>query len=178
MWMKSGLGSGFQGSDDMKKKARLKKKKVDNMGNSMVETLVAFTVLLIILALLYQMIAFCSTLRMKATDMENVMKTFNTELYRTGEFPADGPVRKYTYSSLSVSDGPVLYFSVDRNMTDTSLNGVAQSEGVTTVNERNRLKFTDISLECFAYNPDDEVIKNGNLIAPKAIMFVHKKENN
>ena len=53
----------------------------DNKGTTMFETLVAFTVLSIILVALFRMIMFSSELRMRASDMNSIMKTFNTELY-------------------------------------------------------------------------------------------------
>lgn len=162
----------------MNKNANLRKRirgigKSDS-GASMIETIVAFTVLLVIFALMYQMISFCSILRMKAADMESVLKTFNTELYRTGDFPDDGEVKKHTYSSLSVSDGPVLYFSLDTDATNQEANGYHDSEGIGKDNTLTRLKLTDINLECYTYDPEADIIKSGNLTAPKVTTFVHK----
>jgi Tfp pilus assembly protein PilV len=45
-----------------------KKLKLDNKGNTMFETLVAFVVLAIILAIVYQMIAFCALIKHNLSD--------------------------------------------------------------------------------------------------------------
>ena len=177
----SGNGFGFQGSDHMNKIVKTRKKLYNSVGNnsgaSMVETIVAFTVLVIIFALMYQMISFCSTLRMKAADMETVLKTFNSELYRTGDFPDDGVVKRYPYKSLSASDGPILYFSLDRTATKAE-NGYAASEGVTKNNTMTRLKMTDINLVCYTYDPNADIVKDGNLTIPKATTFEFEKKQN
>ena len=50
----------------------------DNKGNTMFETIVAFFILTIILALIFQMIAFCGQLRMKAADTSKAADSKST----------------------------------------------------------------------------------------------------
>ena len=155
----------------------------DNKGVTMMETVVAFTVLVIILAMIYQMVAFSSSLRMKAADMSHVVQTFNAELYRNGDPSDSGKVLMESYeSSTKASDGPLFYFSLNTEKTDYDKNQYSSYEGVTGKNEvvdknpRNRLKFTQISADCYYFNPDDPLVSDGKLIVPKAIKFIHKKD--
>ena len=55
---------------------------LNNKGTTMLETVVSFVVLVIILAVIYQMIAYCTRLRMKATDVDNMTQAVNKAMYK------------------------------------------------------------------------------------------------
>ena len=59
-----------------------------NQGTTMIETVVAFAVLMIILAVIYQAIAFCSRLRMRAEDTNRALTTFRREINNTENAPS------------------------------------------------------------------------------------------
>ncbi len=65
--------------DIMKRKER---KKMNNTGTTMVETLAAFTVLAIVLTMLFHIVSFCGKLRMMAVDSGKLQQLFLREAYR------------------------------------------------------------------------------------------------
>ncbi len=142
----------------------------NDQGNTMVETLVAFTVLLIVLAILYQMVAFCSSLRMKAADEAQVVSEFNQELYRKGN--GTGVYDKitktsYSCSSLETAKGPYLYLTVDESKTDTKNHYTSGAR---------RIKLDSIGMDCYSYKEDDPLITTNEIAVPKAVQFHHRDE--
>ena len=143
----------------------LNKLKNNDQGSTMLETLVAFTVLMVILAIMYQMMAFSSDLRMKAADEATVERTFNQELYRTGEVEIYDKIRKKTYDSsiTNLNDGPLLY------LTEVKVEGQDSSY---TPSSR-RIQMGTLEMDCFSFNESDEMITKNEVSVPKAVQFVH-----
>lgn len=75
-----------------------------NQGTTMVEVLVAFTVLLIVLGLIYGMIAFTSVLRMRAQDASAASQSFASEMYNKKNAPLKVPA--VTESELEPGEEP------------------------------------------------------------------------
>lgn len=67
----------------MRRNSIFKKTENQNRGTTMLETLVAFSVLMVILGVLYNIIAFCSVLRMQSADTNTSMQIFNREIYNS-----------------------------------------------------------------------------------------------
>ena len=136
----------------------MKRKLKENKGTTMVETIVAFVVLTIILVALYRMIMFSSELRMRATDMSNIMKEFNTELYSKGTL---NNVTKEPYVTNNISlgegkvKGPLFYIKTD---------------------DESELWVSDIKAYGYSYKEND-IQKNDHMSIPKAIVFVHEKDD-
>ena len=124
---------------------------LNNKGTTMVETLVAFVVLMIVLLALFKMVTFSSQLKMRSIDTSRVLQVFNQEIYRNNN----------------------VYEKVHRvkYVTDLSLR-----EGKHDMNKR--LWVTDINAYSFSYDENDTLIKEDKIMAPKAMVFVHKKDDN
>ena len=143
----------------------LNKLKKKDQGSTMLETLVAFTVLMVILAIMYQMMAFCSDLRMKAADEAMVVRTFNQELYRVGEGEIYDKIRKKTYDSsiTNLNDGPLLY------LTEVKVEGQDSAYSPSS----RRIQMGTFEMDCFSYDESDEMITKNEVAVPKAVQFVH-----
>lgn len=143
------------------------RKNMNNRGNTMMETIVAFSVLMIIFAMIYQMVSYSSSLRMKAADTAKMVQTLNTEIYRK-DF-TNGKVLKYTYSTDKANlkeKGPLLYIELSPK---TAQSNKARPAG------QPRLKLSNVRMDCFIYDPTDEMVTNENLTVPKVAMFIYDK---
>ncbi|MCR4847203.1 MAG: hypothetical protein K5865_10735 [Eubacterium sp.] len=143
------------------KKKLVKRLIKNNKGTTMMETLVAFVVLAIILVALYRMIVFSSELRMRATDMNSMMQTFNKELYSSG---ALSKVEKIPYTTNNIKlpekgegrvKGPLFYIETD---------------------DGSELWVDDINAYGYTYKADD-LVNNDHMMVPKALVFVHEKDD-
>lgn len=114
----------------------------NNKGTTMVETIVAFLVLIIILGIIYGMIAFSSTLRMRAHDTDMAIQRFSREMYNAENKPAtpeNGKGYKETRNAQNNISAtrfvtgttnkdnkeipiPLFYLSVDTTETDVEAN--------------------------------------------------------
>ena len=130
----------------------------DNKGTTMFETLVAFTVLSIILVALFRMIMFSSELRMRASDMNSIMKTFNTELYSKGALVKVEREKYYTNNE-SLGEGkvkgPLFYIKTD---------------------DESELWVSDINAYGYSYK-ESTVEESDHMSIPKALVFVHEKDD-
>ena len=156
----------------------------NNRGVTMIETLVAFTVLMIIFAILYTAVSFCATLRMRAQDTSQAIQTFSREMYNkdneTGKNTANHiAIKKYT----TQGNVPLFYLSLSAdtskaNMGDTYYNKVF-SGGGTSAAEALDLSLLNIDAITYVYLPGtgENAEKNDlKIIVPKAVQFVHKEE--
>ncbi len=154
----------------------------DNKGNTMFETIIAFFILTIILALIFQMIAFCGRLRMSATDTSRVLDDFNQDMYKT-EIKTDGSITtKKTVGSIEVTPrtdaeenkGPLFYLTLsDDTKPENLISGnVSNYQGNSF-----RLRLTNIHANSLVSNHsilgDYENGKN-TIIVPKALQFYHR----
>lgn len=141
--------------------------KLDNKGNTMFETIVAFFVLTIILAIIYQMIAFCGELRMKAADTGMVIDDFNQNIYKTTVDTSKIDYRdRVTESTI---EGPLFYLRLS-NDTDISKN-FKDSSGTDYTADDYRLKMSYTGAKTFVSK--DARIADEKLITPKALQFYY-----
>lgn len=156
----------------------------NNRGVTMVETLVAFAVLMIIFAILYTVVSFCVTLRMRAHDTSQAIQTFSREMYNK-----DNEVGKNTSNHIAIKNYsttgnvPLFYLSLSEdtskeNMGDAYYNKAFPATGEGTVEELD-LSLLNIDAITYVYlpgtgeNAEDNELK---IIVPKAIQFIHKEE--
>ena len=99
----------------------------NNKGTTMVETVVSFVVLVIILAVIYQMIAYCSELRMKAEDVDKMTRNVNKALYKSTVSKETDLVEAKPYvtdakvkDGTEVIKGPLFYMEVDTEKTNSA----------------------------------------------------------
>ena len=163
-------------------KLKGKIKYLDNKGNTMFETIVAFFVLTIILAIIFQMISFCGQLRMSAADTSKVLDDFNKDMYKS-EIKTDGSLTtKKTVGSIEVTPrtdaesnkGPLFYLTLSDDTKPENLmtGNVSDYQG-----NSYRLRLTNIHANSLVSN--HSILgdyKNGknNIIVPKALQFYHR----
>ena len=169
-----------------------KRRYLNDRGVTMVETVVAFVVLMIILAIIYSAIAFCSTLRMRAQDSSKVAAEFERELYNADnqEGLDESAVSTINGDKLVVSnyvtDNNIPLFFLTVNTDETSKNNLGQEyynaltatapdaaaqEQLEIAKKAYRLSMYWIEAKTFVYNAGDNPEK---IIVPKAIQFIHK----
>ena len=127
-------------------KNRIKK---SNRGSTMIEVLVAFTVLSLIMG-------FSSELRMRSVDAGNVLQDFNREIYNTTTpTGADAVVIKKEYTT---SDRKTLFYLKDRE-------------------SGTNIPLTDVDAVSYTYNvPGEESERMQHVVIPKAVTFIHKAD--
>jgi len=146
----------------------------NNRGTTMLETLVAFTVLMVIMSVLYSIIAFCSELQMSAMDTGRIMKRFDTEIYNTKNLDvpntstqgvkvistpeSDLVIKKYTTDK--GNQQPLFYLKVSSKTSSRNI-------GYTGVYHK-PLSLSQIEATTYAYKGEEKDI------VPKAIVFTHK----
>ena len=164
----------------------------NNRGSTMVETLVSFVVLMIVLALIYKMVAFCSTLRMRAHDTDTITKEFSSEMYnKNNSINAINEVTHITIEHIVTTQGevngktipvPLFYLNVDEERTDIRNmdTGASEGAGFSTLpyitNIRKNISLYNIQAVTFRYTPD-AATENEQLIIPKALFFIHKGDD-
>ena len=151
---------------NMKESIYLKiKTGVSNKGTTMLETLVAFTVLMVILGVLYTVIAFCSELKMSATDINNSMQDFSVELYNNNTSKIDMGTYITREDEIAGVRRPMFYLKLSDD-TNKELNGCNNiPAGYET-----ELSLYNIYAKTYTYNQETSNVK------PKAMNFVHKKD--
>lgn len=135
----------------------------NNKGSTMVETLVAFVVLVIVLLALFKMVTFSSQLRMRAVDTAIVLQEFNQEVYRKPDTYNKIHRKKYVtdLSLMEGKQGPLFYIEPANSGDDMN----------------KRLWVTDINAYSYSYDENESIIKEEKILAPKAIVFVHQKDD-
>ncbi|MCR5104568.1 MAG: hypothetical protein K6B68_08970 [Eubacterium sp.] len=158
----------------MKRKSYIKRHNaleivLNDDGTTMVETLVAFVVLMIILAIIYSAVSFCYNLRMKTADTDRVMQQFNAELYKS-EDKID--LTEVSFNSYNMQDGkgPVFYLMLDYENSDMITNNVKDS-----ATEYSDLKIRMNKLEATGYQSVNPLIESEELATPKALRFRYKE---
>lgn len=160
---------------------RLNKKRImNNDGSTMLETIVAFTVLMIVLGLLYKMVVFSSDLRMKASDTANVRSSFNEQLYKK-EYDDSGSRIDGAMENVKIVD----YYGVDDPNPANSKAAafvMVLDEGKTDVekafgapsgdradNIKNQITFPH--LDATSYSSVDPLIESEGLATPNVLKF-------
>ena len=139
---------------------------MNNKGNTMFETLIAFVVLAIILAIVYQMVAFCSEMRMKATDTNIVVSEFNENIYKK-TVPTDKVDVADRHSEADIN-GPLFYLKLSD---ETSEENIKNSTDYTGTSYRLRMSY----LSAKTYVSKDSRIESEKLVTPKALQFYYYK---
>ena len=151
---------------------RIMKKKLGplhgNRGVTMMETLVAFVVLLVVLAALYGMIRLSSELRMRATDTASVGEAFDRLIYKKSIDQSDS-IQAYYYFGKSKED--LTMFSLKVNMDDgkTSVDKNLDIKGGSSHDFTGAIRVPN--LDAVGYVSTDSKIEEENLVTPKAVVF-------
>ncbi len=147
-----------------------KKLKLDNKGNTMFETLVAFVVLAIILAIVYQMIAFCGELRMKATDTDKALTEFNQNMYKKN-IPESIIEVKDRHNEDGV-EGPQFYLRVSTK-TD-----ISNMKDVSTYSSGDAYRLRMNQLAAKSLQPSESIrnrLEAEKVVTPNALQFYFRK---
>jgi hypothetical protein len=139
---------------------------LNNRGTTMLETLIAFVVLMVILGVLYNIIAFCSELKMSATDMNTYMQDFSVEIYNKNTTKIF-KVEKETKVDAGVKK-PLFYLELS-DETQKDLNGCNS-----VAEENKRISLYNLNAVTYVYDAEGDT-RN---IIPKATRFVHKHDWN
>ena len=140
----------------------------NNGGETMIETLVAFAILVIIFLALSGMVAFSSTLRMRATDTASVFSSFYKEVYKRE--PDQGKVKPYYYIGKYAEDHTTMFtlkLSEETSQANLSSN--------TTIDFSQSIRIPCI--DATGYTSKESIIDTENLVRPKLLMFKYHKDN-
>ncbi len=138
---------------------------MNNKGNTMFETLIAFVVLAIILAIVYQMIAFCGEMRMKATDTNIILNEYNENIYKK-TIPEDKVSVADRHNETVPLGGPLFYLRVSD---ETSAENLIGTYDYNTDPYRLRMNF----LGAHTYKSIDPRIESEKLVTPKSLQFYY-----
>ena len=159
---------------------RLKK---DNKGTTMVETLVAFTVLAIVLTMLFKVVQFSSRLRVLAVDSAQMNSMFMREIYKNDESidtSDDGFVKITRFVPGTVAnDGnkaAKFAFVLDVREGKTDIN---RNYGKASISDMNAFKadpprFLLNGLGAKSYLCTDDVIDEEEIAAPVVMNFFYE----
>ena len=153
----------------------LKKLIKNNSGSTMVETLVAFLVIMIVLAALYGMVRFSTNLRMRAVDTADVRNLFGQEIYKNTPDPSVVDVFKYIGKNTEVEDDKKTMFMLKLNTTKTDLEKTKYSGSNSSYDYKNAV----IRIPCInatGYVSKDSRITDENLATPKVLSFEYDKD--
>ena len=142
----------------------------DNRGTTMLETLVAFVVLMVILGVLYNIIAFCSELKMSATDMNTSMQEFSVEIYNKKDSSFVEKNQLVTRVDNNTKK-PLFYLGLSEETKEhKNENGCAQA----IANNQTTLSLYNLNAETYVYKTTGE--GSARTITPKAMRYVHKHD--
>ena len=139
----------------------------NNLGTTMVETLVSFVVLMIVLAALYAMFRFSANLRMRAIDTANVRTEFNGEIYKTN--PDTSKVTVYKYIGKREQDHTTMFMlklndkTTDANLSNSTGSGIEKDSFKQSIRVPN--------IDATGYVSKDSRITEENLATPKVLVF-------
>ena len=151
-----------------------RKKTANNRGNTMVETLVAFVVLMIVIAALYGMVRISTNLRMRAADSADIQTSFYSEIYK--KTPSQN-VEPYYYIGKYAPDKKTMFtLKLNTDEGKTSTYNLIKSESgdlspYTGFSKSLRIPCIDAT----GYVSTDSRINEENLVSPKALLFSYHK---
>ena len=130
----------------------------------MLETLVAFVVLMVILGVLYNIIAFCSELRMSAVDMNRSMQKFSVQMYNNNSSDSVTVTSYETKTSEGVKK-PLFYLELSDSTNPLNNYGsIDESDS--------KISLYNLNAKSYVYNTEGDT----RGITPKAVRFIHKKD--
>ena len=134
----------------------------------MVETLVAFVVLVLILLMINQIIIFCSDLKMKTQDTDRIIGSFNTEIYKkTGVDSSEVGVTDYRYIT---GKGPVFYITLDTANAEMMTYNVKDTDDSKDYSSF-KLRMNNVFAK--GYKSNNDLIDSEKLVTPKALCFYY-----
>lgn len=151
---------------NVKTNSKQNKEILNNRGTTMLETLIAFVVLMVILGVLYNIIAFCSELKMSATDMNTYMQDFSVEIYNKKTTKVI-KTEKITKVDAGVKK-PLFYLELS-DETQKDKNGCDS-----VAEENKKISLYNLNAVTYVYDAEGDT-RN---IIPKATRFVHKHDWN
>ncbi|MBR1772957.1 MAG: hypothetical protein IJ749_03575 [Eubacterium sp.] len=157
------------------RKLTKKIKYLDNKGNTMFETIVAFFILTIILALIYQMISFCGELRMKAADTSQVYDEFNQDMYRKDVTVSGSSIDATKRSSSDAMNGPLFYIELSEETSDANMKTNNVSDFIVASRTDNPYRLKMKNLHAYSLVSNDSRIDEMELVTPKAVQFFFEK---
>lgn len=137
----------------------------NNDGSTMVETLVAFVVLVIILAILMHMVNYCFQLQMKSVDTDEVFNKFNAELYKTFDKIDSNEVEAKEIKTNN-DLGPVFYLMLDTENTKMMEKNVKDNS-----TDYTQYKLGLYNLKVNSYKSVNGMIEEEKLVTPQALLF-------
>lgn len=166
---------------------------VDNRGVTMVETLVAFTVLMIVLGIIYGILSVCNTLRMRAQDTNQAVIDFGREMYNNQNTEGVNQEHHISIKPYVTEDNQPLFYLAVSNETSKDNFGEAGEGYWKTINpnlenasqdmidssnqeiQKLWLSMYNIEAVTYVYLPDSDV-KASRIIVPSAVKFIHKED--
>ncbi|SEQ11529.1 hypothetical protein SAMN02910369_01235 [Lachnospiraceae bacterium NE2001] len=146
----------------------LMKKILNNSGNTMIETIVSFLVLMIVLAALYGMILFSTNLRMRAIDSARVREELYQEAYKKN--PDETIVDIYSYEGRSCTSDSKTMFMLKLSE-DTKNSNLDIKNAKTRADFEKKINLPNIN--AIGYVSKDSRIEDENLPTPKLLVFRH-----
>ena len=165
----------------------------DNRGVTMVETLVAFTVLMIVLGIIYGILSVCNTLRMRAQDTSQAVIDFGREMYNSQNTEGENPEHHISIKSYITEDNqPLFYLAVSSETSkdnfgeagetywetvNPDLEGASQSDMDAASQNLQKFWLSMYNIEAitYVYLPDSDG-KESKIIVPSAVKFIHKED--
>ncbi|MCR5214204.1 MAG: prepilin-type N-terminal cleavage/methylation domain-containing protein [Eubacterium sp.] len=143
----------------------------NDKGNTMLETLVAFVVVMIVLAIIYNMLSFSNNMRLEAIDIRNAEEEFEAELYKKSPDTSKISIKNYTLKENSDTGNimPVFVMKLDEEKTNIQANFMVESGSTSGIASENRLNLMDILAT--GYSSNNTSVK----IQPKAIKFRYEE---
>ena len=151
---------------NVKTNSKQNKEILNNRGTTMLETLIAFVVLMVILGVLYNIIAFCSELKMSATDMNTYMQDFSVEIYNKKTTKV---IKKEKITKVDAGVKKPLFYLELSDETQKDLNGCNS-----VAEENKRISLYNLNAVTYVYDASGDT-RN---IVPKATRFIHKHDWN
>ena len=142
-----------------------------NTGSTMIETLVSFTVLFVVLAALYGIVAFSSELYMRSVDISRLQQRFYREIYKKQTSIDDSFVEVKSYSGGIGSGKAKLILNLDTTKTNENNYNANSSIAQSSVN------MSRISVNSYVCKEGTSTDGSPTtVIMPKAVMFSYDKE--
>ncbi len=146
------------------------KRRRNNRGETMVETLVSFVILAIVMLALGGMVFFSAHLRMRAEDVAKVSASFYQEIYKDN--PDSTKVTTSYYMGKHASDNKTMFYLQLSDKTSNANLGVSTDAG-RLVFQTKPVRIPNIDARGF--RSEDPMIDDENLVRPRVLMFSYNR---
>lgn len=148
-------------------------KQKKNSGSTMIETLVSFTVLFVVLAGLYGIVAFSSELYMRSVDISRLQQRFYREIYKTPAAISSGSLVTVTEHKAGYrptgSDPTSKYAGINLTLDTEKTN---ENNYSTSTLGQSSISMSKMGLTSFVSNTSAGTGETTS-ITPKAVMFTY-----